>query len=108
LAFEREHYKYADANNRVGTSTLRLFCTWFPAPLRPLVRLAMLAVMDEPLLAAMGFRRPPWIFRPAVTISLRLRAAALKFLPRHKQPVLRTKMRHVTYPDGYEIESLGP
>jgi hypothetical protein len=32
----------------------------------------------------------------------------LRLLPPRRKPKLRTELRHRTYPQGYEIEALGP
>lgn len=105
---ERKRFAFAESNRRVGESTLKMFCAWFPAPVRPLVRAGMIAVMDEPLAAAMGFRRPPAVFRGLVVAALRARAVALRSGPKRKKPLYRTAMRHRSYPVGYEIAKLGP
>src|SRR5262249_16247332 len=58
LDYERKNYRYTDANHRVGQATLEMFVRWFPRPFAPLVRRAMIAMMDEPVLAGFGFPRP--------------------------------------------------
>ena len=64
--------------------------------------------MDERLREAIGFPRPPRALVRAIEASLRARAAAVRVLPPRRKPKLRTKLRHRTYPRGYEIEALGP
>ena len=76
--------------------------------LRPAVRTAIYALLDEPLLDAFGFPRPSRALRAGVRGSLKLRARLLRWLPRRRRPLLRTEMRHRTYPAGYRIEDLGP
>jgi hypothetical protein len=46
--------------------------------------------------------------RRAVELALRSRALALRCVPRRSRPLLRTRMKQPSYPDGYEIETLGP
>jgi hypothetical protein len=46
--YERTHYRYTDVSHRVGTATREMFLNWFPKLLRPLVRPAICALMDEP------------------------------------------------------------
>jgi hypothetical protein len=108
IDYERRHYAYADANRRVGDATLKTMAGWFPAPLRPLVRLGMLALMDEPLLRSFGYAKPPAAVRWLAARAMRCRAAVLRRLPRHTAPRLRTAGFHRTYPDGYRLEILGP
>jgi hypothetical protein len=106
--YERRHFQFSDATARVGQATLAMMCGWFPPVLRPMVRAGMFCVMDDPMRSAFGFPRPAAPIRWAVHAAMRLRAGALRFLPRRKQPLLRTDMRHRSHPDGYRIEDLGP
>jgi len=106
--YERQHYQYTEANHRVGLATRNLFLSWFPRWTHPLVRPAIHAMMDEPILAAFGFTRPAAPTRWAVESALRTRAVILRFLPRRTQPSLRTRMKHPSYPGGYRIEDVGP
>jgi len=108
VAHEREHIRPTAASGRVGAATRDLFAGWFPRPVRPLVRSAIHALLDEPLLAAFGFPRPSRLTRGLVVGALKLRARLLRWLPPRKEPRLRTRMRHPTYPRGYRIEELGP
>jgi hypothetical protein len=106
--YERRHYAYAEANRRVGDATMRTMAQWFPAPLRPLVRLGLLAVMDEALLRSFGYTKPPAVVRWLAARVMQCRAAVLRRLPRHRKPYLRTAGSHRSYPQGYRIELLGP
>jgi len=108
IDYERTHYRYTDANHRVGSATRDMFLSWFPRWLRPAGRPAMYALMDEPVLDAFGFPRPSRMTRHIVNGALKLRAQALRWLPPRKRPRLRTLMKHRTYPNGYVIEQLGP
>jgi hypothetical protein len=40
--------------------------------------------------------------------AMKVRAVALRFWPRRRHASLRTAMTHPTYPNGYDIERLGP
>ena len=106
--YERTNFRFTAANQRVGTATLELFVGWFPRLLSPVVRPSILAMLDDPLIEAFGFPRPPRLLRWLVPAALRLRARLLRFLPARRRPRLRTEMRHRSYPGGYVIESLGP
>jgi len=63
--------------------------------------------MDDPLLQAMGFPRPPALLRRAVTAMLKLRKLVLKRLPDRQSPHLLTEVARPTYPEGYRVEELG-
>jgi len=106
--YERQHYRFTEANQRVGAATRELFVRWFPRPLAPLVRSAIYALLDDPLREAFGFPPGPRWTRWLVPVALRLRARLLRFLPARPRPRLRTELRHRTYPAGYTIEQLGP
>ena len=108
LDYERGHYRFTEANRRVGRATLELFVSWFPRPLSPLVRSAIRALLDDTLIQGFGFSRPSGLMRWVVPAVLRLRARFVSQLPRRDRPLLRTEMKHPTYPDGYTIERLGP
>jgi hypothetical protein len=106
--YEKQHYRFTEANRRVGTATRELFVSWFPSVAAPLVRSAIYALLDERLIEAFGFPRPSPLMRWLVSGALRLRATGVRFLPPRKNPRLRTKMKHPSYPEGYVIEQLGP
>jgi hypothetical protein len=109
LDYERREFVPAESNRRIAEATLGMFCAGFPRPLRPLVRRGMLVTMDAPLLRAMCLPRPSAPPRALTPAALRTRAHLLRLLPRRRrQPLLRTQMRHRTYPTGYEIDRLGP
>ncbi|MCK2237244.1 MULTISPECIES: oxygenase MpaB family protein [unclassified Crossiella] len=108
--YEREHFHYRDTNERVGTATVDLFCSWYPAFGRPAVRRALYAAMDEPLLRAFGFPRQPAWLEKAVERGLAGRGRLVRHLPvrRHsrsaRDPGNRT---YPGYPEGYRITDLG-
>jgi ER-bound oxygenase mpaB/B'/Rubber oxygenase, catalytic domain len=106
--YEFAHYTYADSNRRVGAATRELFASWFPRPLRPLVRRSIHALLDESSRRAFGFPEPsPWL-EWLVTLALRLRRKLLGLLPVRGHPRLRTRMRHRSYPRGWQLADLGP
>ena len=108
INYEREHYRYTDSNHRVGLATRDLFMSWFPRWTRPLVKRGIYAAMDEPLLEAFGFPKSSRFMRAIVNGSLKMRAKALRLIPRRKQPLLRTGMKPRSYPNGYKVEEIGP
>jgi hypothetical protein len=108
IEYERDQYRYVPSNQRVGGATVEMFASWFPRLTRPLVRRAMYALMDEPLIDGFGFPRPSRPMRWLVQSGLRLRARLVAWLPTRKRPRLRTQLRQRTYPEGYRIEELGP
>jgi ER-bound oxygenase mpaB/B'/Rubber oxygenase, catalytic domain len=106
--YERQHYRFTEANRRVGEATRELFASWVPRFLAPVVRSAIYALLDDRLIGAFGFPQPSPLMRWLVPGALRLRAGCVRLLPPQRKPRLRTEMGHPTYPKGYVIEQLGP
>jgi hypothetical protein len=106
--YEQQHYRFTEANHRVGAATRELFVGWFPRFLSPLVRSAIYTLLDDHLIDAFGFPKPSPFMRWFVLGALRVRAALVRYLPPRRHPRLRTEMGHPSYPEGYTIESLGP
>ena len=106
--YERDHFRYADTNHQVAESSVQVFLRWYPAPLRPLARQVIYALMDDALLNAVGFPKPPRWWRWLVRKTLRLRAVLVKWMPRRRKPFLLTQSAIRTYPTGYKMDDLGP
>ena len=107
-AFEREHFTYAPTNAQIATATRALLLSmylprWLWSFGKPLVA----ALIDEPLLNAVGFALPPAWLRPIVQAGLRARARVQRLLPPRQEPYLFTQAPYPTYPQGYQIEGLG-
>ncbi|MER5197331.1 oxygenase MpaB family protein [Streptomyces sp. NPDC002755] len=106
-AYENEMFAYDPANRRVAAATLRIITDWYPRPLRPLVARFSLAVLDEALLTALGFRPQPRPIRAAAHRVLRTRALLTRHLPaRPGWWPSRPKPR--SYPFGWTLDDLGP
>lgn len=106
-AYEAEHFRSNAASRRVADATLRMFTTWAPQPLQWAVPPMIRAIMDRPLLDALGFSPAPGWLRGLVEAGLRVRGRLAQTIGRGR-PILRTEMRHRTYPGSYAIEALGP
>ena len=109
VEYEETHFLFAEPNYHLAKATRDLFLGWFlPKPLWRLGEPFIYAIMDDRLLAAVGFSKPvPWI-RKFAEAALKLRARLLRFLPARRRPRLITQQKHPTYPNGYRIEQLGP
>ncbi|MFC9855102.1 oxygenase MpaB family protein [Streptomyces prasinus] len=106
-SYEKEMFAYDPANRRVAAATLRVMTDWYPRPLRPLVSRFLTAVLDEPLLTALGFAPQPRWLRAAAHRTLRTRAAVVRLLPpRPGWWGFRHKPR--SYPFGWTLDDLGP
>lgn len=108
IAYEREHFRYADTNRAIGSATRNLFASWFPGIAAPLVNLGIYAMLDEPMLKAFGFPKPPKFMPSMVELSLKMRGKFIRFLPPRKEPHFFTMGRIRSYPNGYKLTDLGP
>ncbi|PJF23456.1 MAG: DUF2236 domain-containing protein [Phototrophicales bacterium] len=108
IAYEQANFCYSDASHRVAEATIQVFLSWYPAPLRPLIREAIYALMDDPLRWAFGFPKPATVMRIMAEGTLKLYGKTIRWMPARKTPYLYTQHhRHRSYPTGYQLEKLG-
>lgn len=107
LAYERDRFRLTEAGREVGAATRELFARWFPRPLRPLIRQAIYALLDDRTRQAFGFPAAPRWWEAWSCRRSRC-ARVLRWMPRRRQPLLRTARPTPTYPRGYRIGQLGP
>ena len=113
-AFEQFNRDYEDAcfgrteaGCAVGLATRDMFAGWFPRPARPLVSAAISGLLDERVRQSFGFPASHAAGR-LTTAALRLRALAVRLLPKRRRPLLRTALAHRSYPNGWRLDELGP
>jgi ER-bound oxygenase mpaB/B'/Rubber oxygenase, catalytic domain len=105
--YEAACFGTTEAVRAVGRATRDMFTGWFPRAARPLVRVAISGLLDERLRHAFGFPASHAVGR-LTTVALRLRAIALRLLPKRRRPRLRTALAHRSYPNGWQLDELGP
>lgn len=108
LDYEREHFHYNKVNQRVGESTLSLFLSWFPAPLRPLIKPFVYGIMDDNMLRAFGFPSPQRWQRQVLEQLLRSHGKLLRYFPPRQTPSFYSDEAQRSYPQGYDLADLGP
>jgi mpaB/rubber oxygenase-like protein len=109
VAFERERFAFTEAGHRVASAMVDMFVRKLPGTPLALGRRAVYALLDDPLLDALGLPHPTPAERRAGEAALKLRARAVALLPPRRRPRMRTKVRRrKTYPQGWEVGSLGP
>jgi hypothetical protein len=108
VEYERRHFRRTDEAERVGQATRDMFLSWFPGLPKRLGAPAIYALMDDRLLDAFGFPRPPRAVRTAVESALRARARFVRALPARRRPRLRTSRRTRSYGRRWTLEELGP
>ena len=107
--YELRNFQYSAAGHQVASATRDMFLRWvLPPPLRRLGAPAIHALLDDHLLESLGFPKPSPVLRGLVRQSLRARSRLTSWLPERRKPSLHTAKRHRSYPDGYQIERLGP
>jgi hypothetical protein len=106
--YERREFRRTDEGRRVGIATRDMFLAWFPGLPKRFGAQAIYALMDDALLDAFGFPRPPRAVRAAVEGALRARARAVALFPPRRRPRLRTGRRTRTYGRDWRVEGLGP
>jgi len=106
--YEEERFGYCEGGHQVANYMIRLFLSWYlPRWAFPLGRPFLLAILDEPLLRALGLPRSPDVAQWLAENTLKMRAWLLRFWPPRKRPKYRTQRKIRTYPDGYEVGELG-
>ena len=104
---ERDRFAFDEANRRVALATLRIFAGWFPRPLRGIAVRTVVAMLDEPLRAALGLPPVSPLLTGAVRTGLRLRGRAVRWFPVRPDSRPSTPKPR-TYPLGWLLEHLGP
>jgi len=108
VEYERRHFRRSAASERVGRATRDMFLAWFPGLPKRFGAQAIYALMDDALLDAFGFPRPPQALRATVEAALRARGRCVALLPVRRRPRLRTKRKTRTYARSWTLEELGP
>ncbi|WP_327001144.1 DUF2236 domain-containing protein [Dactylosporangium sp. NBC_01737] len=110
LDYEAATFRYSESNHRIARYTIGLFAGWFPAPLRPAVRLGLRTMLDAPMLAAFGLQPAPRWVSGAARAGLRAWALVVRLLPARRRSRLGVDPRNRTYPgypQGYRPSDLG-
>jgi hypothetical protein len=108
LRYERKAFRYSRSNGDIAHATKMLFLSFYlPKRLYGLASPFFDALLEPPLLAALGFKQPSSIFRCIMHAGLKFRALCLKCLPKNRTPVSFTGRQRPTYPMGYAIDRLG-
>lgn len=109
--YEDQYLVFAQSNRHVADATVDIFKGWFPAFLRPLIEPAVVALIDEKLRLAFGYKKPSKFMVGTVQAALFVRKYFLRWLPFSFMPYpnLTSTTRYPTYhPDAIEIEQVRP
>ena len=106
--FEKEHFRYSPDNEAVAVATRNLMLSWvLPKWLWKMGAPFVHALIDDPLLAAVGMKPAPVWLQKIVRGSVRLRGRFIRLLPPRRKARLLTRIKTPTYPEGYLISDLG-
>jgi hypothetical protein len=107
-SYEADNFKQSPGSRRVADATLDLLATFYPRPMAPIIRPAARSVMDQPLLNAFGYQRPPTVAVKAANALLRGRGQLMRIFPARRTPALAEHYdRMRSYPGGFALKNLG-
>ena len=107
-SYEQAHFTYTAANQRVADATRAMLLGWFPVGLRSLVNPAIPALLDQPLLSALGWQPAPAPITQLLENSLQVRSRLLRKLPPRSLPDFFADQSIRSYPQGYTLGDIGP
>jgi hypothetical protein len=108
-AYDAQHLRPNDGAARVERATRMVLLNRLPAALSPLGNALVSAMYDTRLRQAMRVATPPWPVRAGLHLGLRIRAQLVRLLGRPRtEPLFAEGISTRTYPDGYDIATLGP
>ncbi|WP_092805385.1 oxygenase MpaB family protein [Rhodococcus globerulus] len=108
--YEREHFSFDPGARAVADSTLELMCTFPPNNLapKPLIKAFAYSLMDDHLLEAFGYKRPPAVVRALSRGALKARGRLLRFFPPRTASKFARDLPNIrSYPAGYKVDQLG-
>src|SRR5712691_7849168 len=109
--YEDQHFACTLSSRRLAAAAMDISADMLPRPVRrplkPLMRRFSLAVLDAPVLQAVGLPFPSGRDRRMATSVLRLRGRILRLFP--PRPDGRPhRLALATYPRGYDVTDVGP
>ena len=105
---EQQYFAYDDANRNIADATMTIYLNWYPSILRPMIRQVLYSFMDAPLREAFGYPKANPIIAFLADKGLQIVGKVMRFLPPRQTLFRYTQQPNRTYPQGYEIETLGP
>lgn len=108
LDYEAKHFQYAASNRLIADKTIDLLLGFYlPKWLFGLGRPFVFSLLDEPLRAALGIRKVAYWRTGLMKAGLKIHAFFHQISREPAEPVLGTRRKRPTYPEGYQIEELG-
>ena len=107
-SYERDRFAFSPGGRAVADSTLELFTSWYPSPLRPLMRTIAITLMDPHLRQTLRYEAPNAFLSRTVEASLGLRKQILRLFPARRnlwRAVTDRRLRN--YPGGWDMAKIG-
>lgn len=109
LQYEEKMFENTEATQQVANATRDLLLSFYlPKALWKSAEPFVCALMDERLLKAMDYPIPSMAMRKRVEAALRAKARLVRMIPKRSSPRLIALLQYETYPEGYEVEDIGP
>jgi hypothetical protein len=108
--YEAERFARNDSSRRIADATLDLMATFPAQRMLPAtwVRKGAYALMDRPLIDALGYPAPPPLLVSALHRALRTRAALVRLMPPRSRPLYASRRADIrSYRPGYDVTTLG-
>lgn len=102
------NFVYNDTNKALGNAAINILKGWLPLVLKPFVLPVMKCLLTDTMLKVLGYTPASPIIKSSVKLFLKSRAIILRYFTFKKYPFFVTTAYNRTYPNGYEIEQLGP
>ncbi len=106
--YEAANFIFNDKSRSVADVTLALAAAPYPRIFRGAVNVGMRSLLDDRLLDAFHFKRPPRVARLLIRTTLKVRARVLAHMHARRDPVLvvdRPEVKH--HRNGYDLEKVG-
>jgi hypothetical protein len=105
--YEAEHFAYDPGAERVARATLEMMVGWYPRPVRPLLRAMVPALLDAPVLTAVGLPLPTPRRARIAAAAVRARGRAMRLLPARPESMpFKPDLR--SYIDEPQVGEIGP
>ena len=106
--YEQTQFTFHTANQRVANATRQMLLNWFPKVIHRPVDMVIPALLDPPLLQALGWQPAPASLTALLAKSLQMRSRLLRQLPPRTLPDFFADQTIRSYPEGYDIQHIGP
>jgi hypothetical protein len=112
---EREVFRYAESNHRIAEATLAMLLDDWPAPLRPLLRRALRALLAGDEAGCLGWPAAPGLLQGLVLVALRSRSRITgswrqlrRALAGEPAPCFYSQRPTPSYGRSFRLDQLGP